>query len=325
MVDGAGSTTGSYDEGARLNIVKPTKKNIELAAKIVSEAGVVVMPTETVYGLACDAMNDAAVQRVFAIKGRPSDNPLIVHIAKFEDLHHVAQDIPEVAVKLAERFWPGPLTMVLPKRPEVPYRTTAGLDTVAVRVPNHDVALSLIQESGCFLAAPSANLFTRISPTQAEDVDRAITEQVGMILDGGPCDVGLESTVLDLSSDEPRILRPGLVTRSDIQAVLGKSLGETPSDTVRRSPGLYRRHYAPRAKVNLVNTLRPGQPGMTFNEPSDQAQFRMPLDPRAYAAILYGVLKRLDDMQFDEIGVELPPVTPEWEAIHDRLRKASAT
>jgi len=308
-----------------VSICKPTVESIRVAAKAIREGGVVVMPTETVYGLACDAMSESAVLSVFAIKGRPAENPLIVHLSSTEELERVVHSVPDIAFQLAERFWPGPFTMVLPKAAEVPDCTTAGLVTVAVRVPNHPVALALIRESGCPIAAPSANMFTRISPTRAEDVDGEIQGRVTMVLDGGPCDVGLESTVLDLSGAEPQILRPGSVTRADIEAVLGKPLGAGALSSVRKSPGLYRRHYAPRAKVVLVERLEVGQPGLTFLEPTGRSQIRMPLDSKAYAVNLYSVLKRLDELGFDEIGIELPPVSSEWEAIHDRLKKASAS
>lgn len=307
-----------------MNVLQPTTENIKSAARIIQSGGSVVMPTETVYGLACDALSDAAVRHVFAIKGRPSDNPLIVHLADSEDVTVVAQNEPEAFWLLARRYWPGPLTMVLQKRPEVPYTTTAGLDTVAVRVPDHWVARELIRESGCPLAAPSANTFTRLSPTRAEDLDPEIATQVEIVLDGGPCSVGLESTVLDLSGDEPVVLRPGLVSRAEIQAVLGTPLGLAPPPTVRKSPGLYRRHYAPRATVRLVDKLRPGQVGLTFGVADGLRQIHMPDDPRAYAAALYAALKRLDDRGHEEIDIELPPEAPEWEAVRDRLRKAGA-
>ncbi len=324
MVDWAQGLAKGYDASRPLNILRPTTENIKAASRIIQRGGVVVMPTETVYGLACNALDENAVQHVFAIKGRPADNPLIVHISSESDLERVASVIPPICHELAKRFWPGPLTLVLPKRAEVPYRTTAGLDTVAVRVPGHAVARALIQESGCLLAAPSANLFTQLSPTCAEDVDPRIVEQVGMVLDGGPCSVGLESTVLDLSGDEPQILRPGGVSRAEIQAVIGQPLGIVPPPSVRKSPGLYRRHYAPRAVVRLVERLRHGQPGLTFAHSEDPCQIHMPSEPRAYAANLYSALKKLDDMGCDEIGVELPPDGALWEAVLDRLRKAAA-
>lgn len=324
MVDRTESSKNGYDASDSVSIVAATHEALERAAEAIRDGGVVVMPTETVYGLACDATNDAAVARVFQIKGRPSDNPLIVHVSSFEGLRALAIEVPDQARDLAQRFWPGPLTLVLKKRDSVPYRTTAGLDTVAVRMPDHPVALELVRRSGRPIAAPSANLFSQLSPTRAQDVDPLILSQVDLALDGGQCDIGLESTVLDLSGEEPQILRPGGVGRGDIEAVLKRPLGIVPPPSVRKSPGLYRRHYAPRAKVKLVERIRPGEPGLTFGV-ADKHQIHMPLDARAYAANLYTALKRLDDEGHGEIAVELPPDTSEWEAVHDRLRKASST
>jgi len=307
-----------------LNLLQPSPENIKAAARIIQRGGTVVMPTETVYGLACNALDESAVARVYALKGRPDDNPMIVHVADWDGLRSVAKNVPDIVKRLAERFWPGPLTLVLQKGDHVPYRTTGGLDTVAVRVPGHPVALALIRECGLPLAAPSANTFTRLSPTNAHDIAPEIAEGAGMVLDGGQCTVGVESTVLDLASDQIQILRPGGVSRADIQAVLGRPLGIVPPPSVRRSPGLYRRHYAPRATVKLTDHVRPGEPGLVFGEPKGDSQIPMPGDPAAYAANLYGSLKRLDDQGHDEIAVELPPDLPEWEAVRDRLKKAAA-
>lgn len=307
-----------------MTALKPTPAHLDTAARIIRNGGVVVMPTETVYGLACNALDAAAVRRVFEIKGRPNENPLIVHLSSVAEIGLVASSVAPLVQELAERFWPGPLTVVLPKKPVVPYETTAGLDTVAVRVPAHPDALALIERCGVPLAAPSANLFSRLSPTRAEDVDPEIASQVDMVLDGGPCEVGVESTVLDLTGSEPVVLRPGNVTRADIQAVLGRPLGVAPPPLLRKSPGLYRRHYAPRAAVLLVERLRPSQAGLTFGPATSAKQQKMPDEPRAYAAALYVALKRLDDLGCEEIGIEMPPNTAEWEAVLDRLKKASA-
>lgn len=306
-----------------MSILKPTQEALQTAADIIRKGGVVVMPTETVYGLACNALDAAAVRKVFDIKGRPSDNPLIVHIASFKDLKSVAVDWPPMAEKLAERFWPGPLTMVLRKRDRVPDETTGGLDTVAVRVPAHPVALDLIGKAGCPIAAPSANLFMGLSPTTADSVDPAVQVDVDVILDGGTCEVGLESTVLDLSGETPRILRPGGVARADIQAVLGHPLGLMPPADIRRSPGMYARHYAPKAEVRLVEKAPSGEIGLVFGKPAHDMQIRMPADPRAYGAMLYSALRRMDQEGAEVVFVELPPASQEWEAILDRLKKAS--
>lgn len=304
-------------------ILQPTNEALENAARILREGGVVVIPTETVYGLACNALNPDAVRRVYEIKGRPSTSPLIVHLHSFDQVRSVAESWPKEAEALAKRFWPGPLTMVLPKKDRVPEETTGGLDTVAVRVPSHPIALELIRRTGLPLAAPSANLFMGLSPTTADAVDEAILVDVSMVIDGGPCTIGLESTVLDLSEDHPRILRPGGITRADIQAALGRQLGEVPPLHLRKSPGNHPRHYAPRAKVVLVSKVADDAPGLTLAPTVNDLQIRMPLDARAYGAALYAGLRRLDVLGVDEIQVQAPPDTGEWEAVWDRLNRAS--
>lgn len=306
-----------------MQILQPTEEALNRAARILRDGGVVVMPTETVYGLACSALNPEAVRRVYEIKGRPSANPLIVHISEFAQLKLVADSWPKEAETLAKRFWPGPLTLVLPKKERVPAETTGGLDTVAVRVPDHPIALELIRRTGLPLAAPSANLFMGLSPTRAKDIDEAILVDVEMVLDGGPCQVGVESTVLDLSEEHPRILRPGGVSRADIQAALGRQLGELPPPHLRKSPGMHPRHYAPRAKVMLVKKVDEEAAGLTLISPVNELQIQMPLDARAYAALLYSGLRRLDVLGADVIQVQVPPSSPEWEAVLDRLQKAS--
>ncbi len=308
-----------------MRIESPSSGAIQEAADAIKRGDLVVVPTETVYGLACNALDSKAVGKVFEAKGRPRENPLIVHIASVDQLGEVAREVPELASKLAERFWPGPLTLVLPKKSTVPDVTTAGLDTVAVRVPSHPVALALIRAAGVPIAAPSANVFMGLSPTSAEDVDPRIAGHAEMVLDGGRCEVGLESTVVDLSGEHPRILRPGGVTRAQVQAVVGRPLGHLPPPSVKRGPGMYDRHYAPNAMVVLTETLRDGQTGLTFHEPSSSAQIKMPDDPAAYGASLYRALRRLDQPGLDVIYVERPPQHPDWEAVHDRLKKASAT
>ena len=303
-------------------VVKPTPEAVAEAGKSLAAGRLVVIPTETVYGLACDALDATAVLKVFRLKGRPPENPLIVHLADADGIGAVA--VPSALAKqLGERFWPGPLTLVLPKRPEVPYETTGGLDTVAVRVPAHPVARAVIRAARRPIAAPSANLFQGLSPTRAEDVDPAIVRSVDAVLDGGPCEVGIESTVLDLAGPEPVVLRPGGVPRGELQAALGRSLGSLVPPG-RRSPGQYSRHYAPATELRLVEALGSGAAGLTFGEPEHDGQVEMPLDPAAYAVRLYSALRRLDSMGFREIQVEEPPDGPEWEAVWDRLRKAAA-
>ncbi len=306
-----------------MSIVSPTPKAIAAAAKVIQDGGVIVMPTETVYGLACNALDAKSVEKVYEIKGRPSENPLIVHIQSWEAVAQVAASWSADAELLAKKYWPGPLTLVLPKLSNVPDQTTAGLDTVAVRVPRHPVALDLIRAAGCPIAAPSANVFMGLSPTRAEDVTPEIEVEVDFILDGGPCEVGLESTVIDVSSGNPRILRPGLISRAEIQSLLGRPLGERPPGDLRRSPGIYPRHYAPKALLLLVETLPAGEAGLVFSEPQNSHQLRMPRDPQAYSALLYRYLRRLDDAKVGIIYVVTPPNDPSWEAVNDRLKKAS--
>lgn len=278
------------------------------------------MPTETVYGIAANAFDPDAIARTFALKGRPSDNPLIVHLARADGWARVATEFNEQAQRLATAFWPGPLTIVLPKLADVPLIATAGLDTVAVRVPAHPVARALIEAAGVPLTAPSANRFTMLSPTRAEDIDPVIAAGLACVLDGGAAEVGIESTVIDVTGSEPRLLRPGRVTRRQIEAVLGVPvlLG---GDGSKRSPGMHPRHYAPRTPIRLVETLALDQPGITFGTPGLN-QVGAPSDPEAYARQLYAVLADLDRRGFREIAVEIVPEGDAWEAIRDRLSRA---
>src|SRR6056297_3493256 len=222
---------------------------IAAAARLLREGGVVAIPTETVYGLGAAAMNPAAVRRVFAIKGRPASHPLIVHLDSAEALPEWAREIPDAAWVLAEHFWPGPLTLVLPRQPQVPDDVTGGQDSVALRVPAQPVARELIAAAGA-LAAPSANRFGRVSPTTAAHVLAELGDDVDMILDAGPCRVGLESTILSLIGDAPALLRPGGVTVAELEAVLGRPVAPPPQDL--RAPGRLASHYAPATPLELV-------------------------------------------------------------------------
>lgn len=296
---------------------------IQRAVEILKSGGVVVLPTETVYGLACDALNPEAVLRVFTIKARPSDNPLIVHVDRFERVAEIAQNVPPEAARLAERFWPGPLTMVLQKAPRVPDVTTGGLDTVAVRVPNHPLTLEVLKASGLALAAPSANVFTELSPTSVEDLSDAVRAGADLVLDGGPCAVGVESTVLDLTEVPARILRPGAITAEDL-ASCGIEAVKSDGSGLRRSPGRYPRHYAPRTPVILVASIPEGAGGLCFGLPENPTQIQMPSDPSGYRRELYRALHRLDRLRLGAVYVEVPPQGPEWEAVQDRLLKASS-
>lgn len=238
----------------------PEEDNLTIsqAAAILKNNGLVAIPTETVYGLGGNAMDEGAAAKIYAAKGRPSDNPLIVHIAKVSDLTLLSDQVPEKAYALAERFWPGPLTMIVRKNKSVPYTVTGGLETVAVRLPSHEVARAVIEASGTFVAAPSANLSGRPSPTDAIHVIEDLDGRVDMIIDDGAIDIGVESTIVDLTEDIPVILRPGYVTKSMLEEVIGEVkldqglMASAPSDVKPKAPGMKYRHYAPEAELVIV-------------------------------------------------------------------------
>jgi L-threonylcarbamoyladenylate synthase len=282
------------------------------------------MPTETVYGVAADALNPKAVLATFAAKGRPADNPLIVHLADFSEADRIAE-VSTVAERLAVCFCPGPLTLVLPKRPSVPDVTTGGHPTVAIRVPAHPVARALVRAAATPLSAPSANLFMGVSPTRASDIDPRLAAHLAVILDGGACEVGLESTVLDLSEAPARVLRPGAITPEALAEVLGYLPAMGGGE--RRSPGMYPRHYAPKAPVFLVSSLGPEDTGIAIGVPaaSTPKLIFLPDDPAAFGAGLYAALNALDRARVSAILVETPPETSAWAAVWDRLRRATTT
>lgn len=230
---------------------------LERAAAIIRDGGLVAFPTETVYGLGADALSAEASKKIYAAKGRPSDNPLIVHVAEYSDMEKIAQEMPEEAKKLADAFWPGPLTMIVRKNDKVPYETTGGMDTVAVRMPNHPVALELIRRSGGYIAAPSANTSGKPSPTLAEHVAFDMDGRIPMILDGGPVGIGIESTIVDLTEDIPMILRPGYITPKMLEKVIGEvkmDPGIIASDSLQKpkAPGMKYKHYAPKGDLVIV-------------------------------------------------------------------------
>jgi L-threonylcarbamoyladenylate synthase len=300
----------------------PSPENVRAAGAAIRDGKLVVMPTETVYGLAADGTNRRAVEAIFAAKGRPLDNPLILHIGEPEWMDELAVDIPDYARELAVEFWPGPLTLVLPKLPHILDEVTAGLDSVAIRMPAHEIALQIIREAGTPIAAPSANRFMGLSPTRAEHVDPEIAASAEMIIDGGNCAYGVESTVVDCTSFTPRILRPGGVSRAKLEALIGMPMDEG-TQGARRSPGLYAKHYAPHAKVVLVNRLGQDDAGLTLEEPLNPNQLQLPNDPIEYAKGLYDALHTLDVRGLPEIRIQRPAEGPDWEAIWDRIRKAA--
>ncbi len=236
--------------------------SIDNAANLLKKGGLVAFPTETVYGLGADALNEAAAAKIYAAKGRPSDNPLIVHIAETKDVYKLASYVPDKAVMLMEAFWPGPLTIVLNKQECVPSGTTGGLDTVAIRMPSHPVALKLIKDSGVYVAAPSANTSGRPSPTLAEHVREDMDGRIDMILDGGAVGIGIESTIVDLTGEIPAILRPGFITKSMLEAIIGEVIIDpallAPDKNLKpKAPGMKYTHYAPKGELSIVESAEP--------------------------------------------------------------------
>lgn len=316
---------------------------IEKAVRLLREGKTVAFPTETVYGLGADARNPAAIRRIFELKGRPADHPLIVHISSTASLDEWAQDIPAEAWRLAERFWPGPLTLILPRRDAVPLEVTGGQQTVGLRVPDHPLALELLHSFGGGLAAPSANRFGRISPTSAGHVRDELGSQVDMILDGGPCRVGLESTIVSLVGPRPCLLRPGGISAAELSEVLGEELADIPPKTSSlKAPGMLSSHYAPKTPMILKPAIalwswteKLAQMGGNLGVMSltrapaaqgETARVRhvsMPLQPQAYAQKLYATMRLLDADGYDCLLVEEPPDTSEWQAINNRLRRAA--
>lgn len=293
---------------------------ISNAASALNEGRLVVIPTETVYGLAANALDESAIRSVFRAKGRPASNPLIVHVRDVEQARSLVQSWPEVAQKLAGAFWPGPLTMVLPKAEIVPTLLTGGLETVAVRMPAHPVALALLESVNFPLAAPSANVFTALSPTQTDHLSIPILEAAAFILEGGPCDVGIESTVVDLVSARPSILREGIISRFQVEEVLGGPI-EASNAPSARSPGQHPKHYSPRAKLTVVKRPSAQSSALVLGVPLNDRQIQMPHQEDDFARELYSALHRLDALGVSEIQVEAPPES--WTAVWDRLRRAS--
>lgn len=326
---------------------------IEEAGRLIAAGELVAFPTETVYGLGGDAMHPLAARKIYAAKGRPSDNPLIVHIADFADMKRVAARLPEQAGKLAEAFWPGPLTMIVEKNDSVPEETTGGLNTVAVRMPEHPVALELIRVSGCLIAAPSANTSGRPSPTEASHVMEDLSGKIAMILDGGPVEIGIESTIIDLTEQVPMILRPGYITRGMLEEVLGEKVMVDPgiidSGDARKpkAPGMKYRHYAPKAElvivdgaedavVQKINELvhhKKDEGKKTAVIASEETRRRYESDvvlcigtrsdENAIAQHLYKILRECDELDVEEIYSESFQTPRIGHAIMNRLLKAA--
>jgi len=302
--------------------MRTTHDNIRKAAEILRAGGLVVFPTETVYGLGGNALDVIAVRKIFALKGRPKTSPLIVHVASIEQARELAAEWPEEAERLARKYWPGPLTLVLPKNAVIPEELTAGLATVGLRMPRHPVALKLLRVAGVPIAAPSANRFTQLSPTTAQHVREAFGDDTPFLLDGGPCEVGLESTVIAVSGDGLEVLRPGMAFVEEARVATEATEG------VHRSPGQHKKHYSPCTRILLVrNGHLPAQGRGAYlwitRASTASRVLEMPAEPEAYAAQLYSRLHELDREGLDWIAVEFPPETPEWAAIRDRLTRAS--
>jgi len=301
---------------------------VRRAAQILRAGGLVAFPTETVYGLGADASSETAVARLYQVKRRPADHPVIVHFQKPHHAFRWARDLPWAAAELAEKYWPGPLTMILKRSALAKDCVTGGQDTVGLRVPSHPVAQALLKEFGGGIAAPSANRFGRVSPTTAAHVREDLGSDVELVLEGGASEVGIESTIVDLSGANAVLLRPGAITRKQLESVV--PIREEGS-SVRHSGGL-ERHYAPRTPARLVpahaldKEISKGKrvAVLAFSRPDERVDFwlRMPRDPQAYARKLYAALRELDGAGCEQILVEAPPDTAEWAALRDRLKRA---
>lgn len=315
--------------------------NIQLAVQVLKAGGLIGLPTETVYGLGADAQNVLAVEKIYELKKRPKTHPLILHIADVKDLAIWAEEIPIQAYQLADIFWPGPLTLVLRRSKNTPKLITAQSDFVAIRIPSHPVALELLGEFEGAIVAPSANRFGKLSPTSTTHVRKQFPEGIDLILEGGTCEVGVESTILSLVGDHPVILRPGIISGEALGSVLGELVLST-NDTTKKVQvsGSLPSHYAPETPLKLLGLeeLR-----SYFSESKNASKniafltlspmqapkirslqiFEMPIDAKLYAHCLYETIYKVDTLDFEEIVVERPPEAPQWLAVIDRLTKAS--
>jgi L-threonylcarbamoyladenylate synthase len=342
----------------RVNPAAPDPATLAVAGEALRNGALVAFPTETVYGLGAHALDDRAVRRIFAAKGRPAYNPLIVHVPDIDGARAVAADWTELAARAAEAFWPGPLTLVLPRTPAVPASVTAGLDTVAVRVPSHPVALALLRTAAVPVAAPSANRFTRVSPTTAAHVARGLGDRVDLILDGGATPYGIESTVIDVTGRQAALLRHGAIGVHELEPVLGPlldrvrgapaaragsaSMAGSAAPAARPSPGMLDRHYAPDAELVVypdaptaraavaavrqrMESVRVGAVVLSPLEGVEPDEtVALPADARGYARLFYAALHTLEEAGCRLILVEQVPAGAEWESVRDRLRRSAA-
>ena len=322
----------------------PERAAIARAAEAIAAGGLVAFPTETVYGLGADALNADAIKSIFVAKGRPLDNPIIVHVAGLEHLEVLADEVPPEAIALAGRFWPGPLTLVLKKSARVPGAVTGGQDTVAIRMPRNRVALALIETAGVPIAAPSANLSGRPSGTTGQHVFQDLAGKIDLVLDAGPVEIGVESTVLDISTQPPSILRPGAVTAEELEPLVGSVILGREGELLKRSPGTYYRHYSPRAGLTIVEerdrdgvarlvdryAKRGKRVGLITRYPDLYSGTQgvvvkaMPPDLDSYARQMFAVMRELDGEGVDRIIVEEVEESGIGTAIMDRLRRAAS-
>jgi L-threonylcarbamoyladenylate synthase len=310
-------------------IVAATPQALEQGGSLLRRGELVAFPTETVYGLGANASNPEAVKKIFTVKGRPADHPVIVHVASPKQFADWAVAIPEVAYQLAQTFMPGALTLILRRSSQVPDLVTGGQDTVGLRVPNHPVALGLLEAFGGGIAAPSANRFGKISPTTAQHVFNDLGEDVPLILDGGPCDVGLESTILDLTSAEVKVLRPGGVSVAALANVLGYTPEVLDKSKVRVS-GALENHYAPTTPALLITQkeLATRSSGGVISLQTKPENFKgvwlqLPDNAEAYGQRLYAALRELDVLGLEQLYIEKVPETSDWLAVRDRLKRAT--
>ena len=340
---------GTKDSAVRTRVVtvetaEQFRSAAEQAVQLLKAGEVVALPTETVYGLAANAFDEKAVERIYEVKGRPAHNPVIVHVSSLNMARECVANWTQPAEKLAQQFWPGPLTIVLPRTVRIPDIVVAGGNTVGVRFPLHPFMRKVIEACAFPLAAPSANVANQLSPTTAQHVSEQLGGKIPMIVDAGPTSVGIESTVVDLSEKRPRILRPGMISAEQIARTLGVELENGSNQTAElRSPGLLKRHYSPRARLMIASWKSPNELRalteatgersevihiLTYDQIPEANPFGrvaiIPNDADAYARAIYAELHRSDDLGAKLIIVERPPAGPEWEGIHDRLKRASA-